>query len=134
MSGYLISRLNKRGSLLIEALLAISILSIALTLIVNSFLSSFRASVYAKDYTLATILLENKLCELKEKGFIADGVHEEENFAQPHEKFRYHLESKNVNNDDQRGVFNEVKLSVTWPSGRRSNNITLVTYLFNLPQ
>ncbi len=114
--------------------MAISILSVSLTLIVNSFLSSFRSSVYAKDYTLATILLENKLSQLKEKGSIPDGVHEEENFTKPNEKFRYHLESQNVKSGEQRGIFNEIKLSVTWPSGKRNNNISLVTYLFNLPQ
>ena len=134
MFRYLISKLNRKGSLLVEALLAISILSIGLTLIIQSFLSSVRATVYAADYSLATILLENKMSDLIEKGFIGDSIDEEGFLEGPNEKFRYHLETHNMETQGGSANLNQVKLSILWSSGRKTNSILLTTYLFNLPK
>ena len=124
---------NRKGALLIEALLIISILAVSLTVIIQSFLSSYRASVYTKEYSLAALLLENKMSELLQKRFIKSTLNEENYFASPYEKFRYHLETKALGQGAPGISLNEAKLSILWQEGRRSNAINLTTYLLNEP-
>ena len=134
MSRHSILRFHKKGSLLIEALLAITILSIGLTMIIQSYLSGFRAALYTQDYSTAAILLENKMVNLMQVGFIGESVDEEGVFPEPYGKFRYRLETRNAKNEVGTGSLNEVLLRVSWASGKRNNAMSLATYLFNLPK
>ncbi len=133
MHKYLNLKSNSKGVLLIEVLLTVTILAVGLTVIINSFLSSFRASVYSKDYALAANLLENKLHTLKQDGFIDSDFDNEGIFAPPFEKFRYHVKAQPVQSNDLESNLNEVTLSVIWASGHKDNKIAVTTYLFNLP-
>lgn len=114
--------------------MTVTILAVGLTVIINSFLSSFRAMTYSKDYAVAVNLLENKMCALKQDGFIEANLDENGVFSQPFEKFRYHLETRSAKSNDEPSSLNEVALSVEWVSGRKKNNILLTTYLFDLPK
>ncbi len=134
MSRCLISKSNKKGALLLEALLAVSIVAFGLTAVIYSYLSSFRASVYTGDYSLAAILLESKMSDLVYRNFIEDAIDEESAFPEPYQRFRYKLTTRNSNQGGKPGDLNEVVLSILWDSGKRKNNITLTTYLFNLPK
>lgn len=130
----MILKLNKKGTLLVEALLAVTILGVGLTVIIHAFLSSFRALSYSKDYSLATILLENKMYALLERGFIEEDLNEDTTFPPPYEKFRYHLETRNLKEKSEAGKINEVRLEIQWASGKKRNVIPVTTYLFNLPK
>lgn len=129
MFKYLKVSSNKRGSLLVEALLTISILSIGLTVIIRSLVSSLRATAYSADYSLAVILLENEMSDLRQKGFIKDSVDMEDIFPEPYEKFFYRLETKKAAGEFTSGSLNEVKLTVFWRSGPKERSISAVTYL-----
>ena len=134
MCRHLTLKLNKQGSFLVEALLAIVVLSVGLTLITQSFLSSFRASVQSTDYSTAMLLLDNKMHDLMLRGFIEDGLNEDAAFPEPYQKFHYHLETRNMKESGGLAFLNEAKLNVSWFSGKRINNIPVVTYLLNLPE
>ena len=113
--------------------MTVAILAVGLTVIINSFLSSFRANVYSQDYTLAVNLLENKLHALKQDGFIEATLDESGLFEPPFEKFRFHLASHPAKDGDETSNLNQVMLEVAWASGRKENKIAVTTYLFNLP-
>lgn len=125
---------NKKGSLLVEALLTIVIMAVGLTFIMQSFLSGFRASAQVEDYSLASVLLEDKMNDLLQVGFIASGVEEEGNFPPPYEDFKYRLTSDNIPEGGREGAINRVALEVSWPSGKKGRSLTAVTYLAHLPK
>ena len=132
MCKFLTSRSNKKGSFLIESLLTIVIMSVGLTFIIQSFLSSFRASAQVADYAIATILLENKMNSLLQMGSIEDNLDEEDTFFKPFEYFRYHLKTKNMSNEGKPGFLNRTDLEIVWLSGKRKHSTVLTTYLPNL--
>jgi len=122
---------NSRGSFLIEILLSISILAVGLTIIISSFLSGLRAIVYAKDYSLAMILMENKMSKLMQEGFISASLSEEKTFEAPYERFSYELKTEN---GPEAAIFNKIFLRCFWQSGKKTNSISLSTYFYNLPE
>ncbi len=119
--------------LLVEVLLIICILAVSLTAIVQSFLSSHRASSYTKDYALAVLLLENTLQELSRERFIRADMDEEHGFPSPYEKFRYRVQAKNIREGNEAGFLNEATISILWQEGRRKNDLHVTTYLLDFP-
>lgn len=56
---------KERGSMLLEALLSTIILSASITIIIYSMISSLRASKYTADHSVALILTDNKINNLR---------------------------------------------------------------------
>ncbi len=125
----MMNKKNIKGSLLLEALLAVVILSVSLTLIIQSMTSSLRASVYGADYTLAIILLENKMFELLNKGLPSSS--ERETIEVPFSSNSYHFSADARPLSSPGSKIKEVDAALTWNSGKRKNNISLTTYLFD---
>ena len=121
---------NSRGSLLLEALLTVVILSTSLTLIIQALTLSQRAVVYSSDYTIALTLIENKMFDLMQKGVIAANLNLEEAFPHPYEKFHYALTTQLLAEGDQK-TLNEIDLIVSWSSGKKNNQMKIKSYLFN---
>ncbi|MFA5059228.1 MAG: hypothetical protein WC676_01190 [Candidatus Omnitrophota bacterium] len=122
---------RRRGSFLLEALLAVSILSVSLTLVIQSLLSTFRATVYSKDYSVAQILLDNKIQEFKQKGIVENNWDEDGRFPEPYEKYSYHIESTSAADGEKLKTVSEVIFNIFWVSGKNQKNITVSTYFFN---
>ncbi len=131
---FLITRKNKNGLLLFEVMLTLVILSIGLTLILHSFSASLNASKIAQDYTVASLLIEDKMWEWENTGEIAANLNQEGRFPQPNQKFNWHLETKDKPIQEQSGKLNEVKLTVWWKEGRRKGSISATTSLKNKPE
>ena len=122
---------NNRGSFLVEILLAVSILAVGLTIIIYSFVSGLRAVVYTKYYSLAMILMENKMSELMQEGSIPASLSEEKTFEPPYERFSYELKTES---GPEAAIFNKVFLRCFWQSGKKTSSISLATYFYNLPE
>ena len=120
---------NAKGSLLLEALLSVVILSVSLTLIIQSMTASLRASVYGADYTLGTLILENKMFGLMTKGLPQPS--ETETIEFPFSANPYHFLAKARPAAGPKSKIKEVDIGLTWNSGKRKNNISLTTYLFD---
>jgi len=125
----LIFKWSKQGTFLIEALLAVSILGVALVLILQSYLSGMRGALFTRDYTLAMFLLENKVSELKISGLNESRSEEKNVFPPPYERFQYATEAVNVSEDGQPGKFNQVQLAVLWSSGKKTHRLETTTYI-----
>ena len=131
MSTFSILRLNKKGSLIVEALLTISILAVGLTFVIRSYVSSLRAAAYTADYTMAVFLLENKMHDIRLTGDINSGAVQEENFPAPFEKYSYRLQANDAAGSGEPNSLKEIVLAVMWASGLKSNSVSLTTYLYN---
>ena len=122
---------DKKAFLLIEVLLSVTILAVVLVAVIQSLVSGVRATAYTTDYTTALLLAEGKMNDLMQLGSIADALNLQEQFEAPYEKFSYRLETQNQPEAGQPGFLNEVRLKVSWLSGRTTKSVVLTTLLFN---
>ncbi len=120
---------SRKGSLLLEALLSITILSVSLSLIIRSMTASMRATVYGADFNTAIFLAENELTLVLAEGFIESDVSKRATFKRPNQKFKYHLRTKPM--DDVSENINKVELTTQWVSGKKDKNLLLETYMLN---
>jgi len=127
----LTQKFNYKGFLLIEVLMTVSILSVVLTMIVRSHMAALHASTYTEEYSTAVLLLENKMTELMQKGFIARDLEKQDDFEPPYQEFSYLLKTKKDENSETSDNLNEVTLTLFWPSGNSERKISATTYLFN---
>lgn len=130
MSDYWIIKYNRRAISLMEVMVTIVILSLGLTLIIRSFMMSFRASRLAKDYTAACLLAEEKLWEFEQAGYIAADLNDEGQFPEPNTKFNYKLETQKALEAEGEAL-NLVRLSISWQEAKKTNNILIETLLRN---
>lgn len=121
---------QRRGSILVEAILAIIILAICLTLIIQSMTGSLRASKYAGDYTLAVIAAENEMFDRIEKSFIASGIRDTTTDVVAGRSFDTQIETQAVVGAENDKI-NQVSLDVKWISGKRKNQFGVFTYLLD---
>ncbi|GEM_PF-1760299 len=117
---------TERGSALIETMIAMAILAIVLTSIIQSLLVSLHASEKIRDSFEASILLENLLFEIKndEKGERYAKPHEGElkgYFVSPNDYF-YTVNSKIIGSTQkawgQQTLYQDFKVQVNWKQGR----------------
>ena len=122
------SRRSERGFFLVEVLLSVVILSVSLTLIIQSMTSALRSSVFAEDHATALILLENKMFDLLEKGFVETDLKKQEQIPRPYDRYWYFLDVKPAGGTNERRL-NEVDAGLTWKSGKRQNSVAFQMYL-----
>ena len=126
-------RNKKRGSLLIEALLAIVILSVSLTAIIRAIVSAARAGSYSKDYTIAMMLAEDKMFEITREAIQDFDQHKEGRFKAPFEDYSYQLKSKEVLGKNVDNLY-EAELTVKWGREGRQKRVSVTTFVIDPPQ
>jgi general secretion pathway protein I len=124
---------SQRGFTLLEILLAISLLGIGLTVIMQQFSAGLRIASTSRDYTTATIyakqkieefLVEEEMGEKEESGSFEDGYYWKVSIT-PYEDYLEEGESD---------LFEYLPLEmyrvesvVSWKEGERERHISLVT-------
>jgi len=122
---------DKKGFLLVEVLITVVVLSVGLVMITRSFMVSLRALEIIGQYQEARSLIEEKLLDLEVKDAIEADLKVEENFPEPYEKFSYKLETKNIEEEQNKIALNNVLLSMAWLAQEEKRGISIVTYLKN---
>ena len=130
MFKYLILKNRLKGAFLIEVLLTVCVFGILMSFIIRSHLTSLSACVFAEDYAVASLLLENKMKEISQTGYILRDLEETKRFSEPFEKFSYTLQTQEINGREDLQDLNEVILSVTWQARNKEKKLTAATYLF----
>jgi hypothetical protein len=121
---------DRRGSFLIEAMLAVVILSTALTILIRSFTAAITAVRVQQGYVKAIVLLHEELDAVVSKGFIGRTLDRNDRKSVSGSVFEVHVQTKPI---EGRRI-NEVRISVTWPAAsRHQRSIAAVTYLLDLP-
>jgi len=114
--------MNRKGTILIEAIVSTVIIAISLTLIMESLLSAYRALNLQKDYTLALITMDNGLSRLLFDSSSSNV------FDQTQERFKSEHATSNLNE----GLSKE-NLTVQWMSGNKNRQISASTYIYIPP-
>ena len=120
---------SRRGSLLLEALLSITILSVSLTLVIQSMTASLRAAVYSTGYTTAIFLLEGKMVEMIQEGFVEAGQYADEAFSPPFEEYHYLMQTEAAKETGFEDL-NHIHMAVSWGRENKKSKISLGTFLF----
>ena len=119
-----------RGSVLIEAIAAVVIMAVSLSLILQSFSANYRATVMDQDYSKALILLENRL-----SGILADPTHlpkiiPDEHCPLPFERFDYKMSMTKLTEPQFKGI-QLLSLAVIWPAGKNGHSIDCSTFFYS---
>ncbi|MFH0771646.1 MAG: hypothetical protein V1933_03405 [Candidatus Omnitrophota bacterium] len=119
---------NKKGYLLLEAVVSIAVVAIALVVILRSFASSLRASKISQEYFSATLFLNNKLCELEQKVRLKGGLNTSDSKEGEIPGTGYKL---NVSIEDLGEIENlaSVKAVIFWENLRRREKIEVETFM-----
>ena len=122
--------LSRRGVLLIEILLSMVILSVSLTLIMQSLLSNLHAIAGAIDYARNTLAFESKLDLVFMQSLRHDPIHDGE-LADSSGEYQFFLKQHPVqaSNNSTAMRLNEAELTMSWKNGKKENHISTVTFL-----
>lgn len=121
---------SKKGSILVEALLSVVILSISITLIIQAMTASLRATTYGADYSQALFLMENKMSEMMRSGTIASYSGQKEFLDKPFDRYMYEVRHLPLY-DEEESEIHHVDAEISWESGKKSNQIIVQTYMWS---
>lgn len=127
--------LSSRGSLLLEALLSVIILSVSITVILRGMTSSLRAAQFVSTYTQAMMLMDNTMMSVFKKGSTEALAVKEGDYEQPFDEFHYSIETGNYDDQalqDAQSVpdLDELALTVSWGDRNLKKKVSLSTLLF----
>jgi len=120
---------DKAGSLLIEALMAMVILSVSLTLIIQSLVSSLKAATYSTDYAKAMFLVDNKVFELTKDKFTVSDYPRDGYFPKPFEDHSFQIESLGYPDDKLNEFIDTVHLQVGLKTSKGNKMIAVDTFV-----
>lgn len=114
--------------------MAVAILSVSLVIIVRSHLGALQAQVFAKDYALASLLLEQEMMGVVENGYAASGIDVKKNLAAPYDRFTFTLTTLPAGNEYYFDKLNKVEGVLSWTSGQKTRSISASTFIFAAQQ
>jgi len=120
---------NQAGAILMEVLLAVAIMTISLTVMIQALVSNMRSNVMARDYFKAEILLENVLFPLLQEQRLDPASLAETEFPPPDTRYHQKVEIKPLSLDAAPEGLVEVAAAVTWPGGASEKELQITTYL-----
>lgn len=112
---------KSRGFLLLEIMISISVLSIGILLILNSFVNLIRSIELSKDYFKAGLMLEEKLTEVYNSD-IEEGLSGGE-FSGFDNRFSWDMNV--IESED--GSCKEVSLKVSWRERGKEKDLSVST-------
>lgn len=128
----LLNRLTgQRGALLVEAMLAVIILSVSLVMIIQALAASARGASESEGYSRAVLAGENALFELgrsAQKGTLPDtGTL----LSDP--QYQVNFVPLLTDKSDDQNIVQEIKVDVSWEKGKNKKQISFSTYLAKPP-
>jgi prepilin-type N-terminal cleavage/methylation domain-containing protein len=117
-----IGKIKNKGFTLLEVMVSVTILSVCLVLILNSFIRSIRAEEHSRNYFRAGLLLEQKAYELANSG-IEEGF-SEGSFEDFNNYFSWYADAQKI---EER--LSEVNIEVFWDEREVKHSLSLATYL-----
>ncbi|WP_420265066.1 type IV pilus modification PilV family protein [Candidatus Magnetominusculus dajiuhuensis] len=120
------ARMKERGFTLIEVMVAIAILAVGITALIQLFGGSLRSIGYSENYTKATIAAEAELRNTLSVERLKEGSFTKRSGG----GYTYDISIERVDKDKtdllQYELFS-VTLTINWKAGRKSKNYTLKT-------
>ena len=119
-------RKDRRASLLVEALLAVMILSVSITLIIRSMTSALSSAKTGAKYTVSLFLLDDRMFEFMRALFIPPGYSDQGSFKSPFEDYEYFVETRRTDNPDE--MITALDLTVSFGPAEKPRAIKSQTY------
>ena len=125
--------LNEKGMLLLEAILAVVILTVSLSVIIESLVSGLRATVFTVDYSKALILVDNVMSDILRQRTVEPSLVDKADFPEPDDAFQYQSKTQEIKEAVTESAFQEAQLTVSWRSGQKEQDVSVTTWLRNVP-
>lgn len=116
--------------LLVEALLAVVILGVGISLVVQSLSVSRRNVTHSLEYTRAIFLIENKLTTMLSNPSGQSDLDANESFQDSGREYAYNLKEKSLSGESFEHL-KDVKAELSWKTGRRENILSIGTLVFS---
>lgn len=123
-----------RGLSLVELMVAASVLSVGIVMVLRSFLGEASALDYVKNRITAMQALGNKMSELEQKSKGEGGVEPadtQEEFSLNNRNASYRLEVVPLGSEEFKEDINEARMSISWQEKNNEKNEALVAYFPN---
>ena len=120
-------RKSKKGSLLLEVLLSIILLSTGITVIIQAMTSGLRAMAHSAQYTKIANALENEMVGLIFTNLRGDILPDVSRDVQTEKHYTVSSQSELLN-DSHHEHIQDVRLNVSWFSNRKNSQASINTY------
>ena len=117
---------NRNGSLLIEVLLTVVVVSVSLSIVIGGLLSGYRVSLLNSDYSQAMAILENQMAYWRSQGF-SDLTVQKDSMTGVSEKFQMDVRSDALADQGSQGL-KSLYASFHWKSGSKNTKILITTF------
>ena len=108
--------------------MAVVILSVSVTVLIESLTAAYKTTVINADYVQAIILMENQMALLTRTPFLEKNLSTSTKLKPPYDRFDYSEKAvKSVL--DPTGQMQDIHVAVQWKSGRKDNTFSLETSL-----
>ena len=121
---------NSKSFVLVEAVTAVVVVSVCLTLIAQTLLTNFRTGARFQESVRSLLAMENEMGLLYASNGAADQMPSN---AQPLED-PYGQMTLTAQTADINEHLKQVQLTINWPGGRRQNNFNATTIIYNPDQ
>ena len=123
---------GKSGSLLLEALLSVVVMSIGLTAVMQTLTASYKLALLNKDYLQAIFLADDQMSALVSNNAPVQETSESQSYPEPNDRFHYEL-SETPSEFSEGKLLREVNLKISWVTGHQKNELPVTTLLFVPP-
>lgn len=120
-------KLKNDGFTLLEILVAVAIIGISLTVIIQLFSSNLRAISISKDYVHAVLKAEERMRELLEEENLSEGHYSE----QTEDGYKIDIYISKFSRDKSENLqvdLTQIDLSVSWTAVMKEKRFDLTTY------
>ena len=129
--GGVLRRSRKRGVVLLEALFAVMIFSIGITVCLQAMMRNIKAIELTKDYYLAWVQLDNTMLEYVQKGLLSDELVDQHQVVTKDKVYEIDVQTTQLQIEEDNSILNEINVDLSWSRGNRRNKINAVSYVFS---
>ena len=123
--------INHSGAILVEAILAVLILSVCLTVMIRSMVMSAGSLSYTMQYTQAANFLESKMIEKISKAPFVNVQSDQGVGEEPYENLKYSLTVDPTQQTELKRL-EELTLSIQWLTSQKQKSIQTSTYILKV--
>ncbi len=118
---------KREGFILVEAIAAVVVVRICLTLIAQALLTNFRTGIRFGEGVRFLLAMENKIGLL----YACNGLPDHlllapQPLEEPYEKFTLSAQTSTINDH-----LKQVRLTLNWPNGNRQRHLDVTTIIYN---
>lgn len=117
---------SRNASILIESLLSVVILSVSITLIIQSMTTSLRMVSLGPHYTKAFLLAENELSDILMNRKDVSQIDGEGSFPEPNAQYQYSVNFEEV---DEFENLDNINITVQWQMAQNDRSLILETFV-----